>query len=63
MAINLNDDAVTLPLQLTGFTPAGAAEVWRFDAEHQAVQVEDQALADGMEVTLPGQSMTLFVVK
>ncbi len=61
MAINLNDAAVTRPLQLTGFTPAGAAQVWRFDAAHQAEQVEDQVLADGAELTLPPQSMTLFV--
>jgi len=62
MAINLNEEAVTLPLQLTGFTPAGDAQVWRFDAEHDAEQVEDQPLADGTEITLPPQSMTLFVV-
>ncbi len=61
MAVNLNEEAVTLPLQLTGFTPAGDAQVWRFDAEHQAQQVEDQPLADGTEITLPSQSMTLFV--
>ena len=63
MAINLGDEAVTRPLQLAGFTPAGPAQVWRFDAEHQAEQVEDQPLADGTELTLPPQSMTLFVVK
>ena len=62
MAVNLNDETVIRPLQLTGYTPAGAAQVWRFDAEHQAEQVEDQVLADGAEITLPPQSMTLFVV-
>ena len=62
MAINLSAEVVTLPLQLTGFTPAGDAQVWRFDAEHQTEQVEDQPLADGTEITLPPQSMTLYVV-
>jgi hypothetical protein len=62
MAINLNGEAVTLPLQLAGFTPVGDAQVWRFDAEHEAAQVEDQPLADGTEITLPPQSMTLLVV-
>ncbi|HRE91821.1 MAG TPA: kelch repeat-containing protein, partial [Myxococcota bacterium] len=37
-------------------------DVWRFDAEHQAEQVEDQPLADGTEITLPPQSMTLYIV-
>jgi hypothetical protein len=63
MAVNLQDEAVTIPLQLNGFTPAGAAQVWRFDAGHQAEQVADQPLADGTEITLPPQSMTLFVAK
>lgn len=63
MAINLSDAAVTRPLRLAGFTPAGAAQVWRFDAEHQAAQLADQPLADGAEVTLAPQSMTLYVVQ
>ena len=61
MAINVNDEAVTRPLRLNGFTPAGDAQAWRFDAEHQAEQLEDQPLTDGAEITLPPQSMTLFV--
>ena len=61
MAINLGDEPVTTPLQLSGFTPTGDAEVWRFDADHKAEQIESQPLADGAEVTLPPQSMTLYV--
>jgi hypothetical protein len=63
MALNLGDAAVTKPLLLTGFTPSGDAQVWRFDADHQAEQIEDQPLADGAELTLPPQSMTLYVVE
>ena len=62
MTVNLTDEAVTIPLQLNGFTPAGDAQVWRFDAAHQAEQIADQPLADGTEIALPPQSMTLFVV-
>ncbi len=63
MAINLGDEPVTTPLQLSGFTPTGDAEVWRFDADHKAEQIEPQPLVDGAEVTLPPQSMTLYVLK
>ena len=62
MAINLGDEPVTRPLQLSGFTPTGDAEVWRFDADHQAEQLEHHPLAGGTELTLPPQSMTLYVV-
>jgi hypothetical protein len=63
MAINLGDEPVTKPMQLSGFTPTGPADVWRFDAEHNAEQIESQQLADGAELTLPPQSMTLYVLK
>jgi hypothetical protein len=63
MAINLGDEPVTRPLQLSGFTPAGDAEVWRFDAGHEAQQLENQPLAGGTALTLPPQSMTLYIVQ
>jgi hypothetical protein len=63
LAINLGDDAVTAPFSLQGFTPTDDAEVWRFDAEHQAAQVGPQLLAAGTELTLPPQSMTLYILK
>lgn len=63
MAVNLGEEPVTVPLQLSGFTPTGDAQVWRFDADHKAELIEDQPLADGAEVTLPPQSMTLYVLK
>jgi hypothetical protein len=63
MAINLGDEPVTTPLDLRGFTPTGDAEVWRFDADHKAEQMDPQPFVDGAEVTLPPQSMTLYVVK
>jgi hypothetical protein len=62
MAINLGDKPATKPLRLEGFSPAGLVEVWRFDAEHQAEQVGRQLIADGVSLTLPPQSMTLYVV-
>jgi alpha-L-arabinofuranosidase len=62
MVINLGDDEVTKTLSLAGFTPAGDAEVWRFDSEHNAEQIDSQAVADGASVTLPAQSLTLFAI-
>jgi hypothetical protein len=60
MVVNLADEEQTAPLHLAGFEPAGPAQVWRFDAEHPAEQLDDLPLADGAELTLPGRSMTLF---
>lgn len=62
MVINLGPDEVTKTLALDGFTPSGDAEVWRFDADHNAEQVDSLALSDGATITVPGQSMTLFAL-
>jgi hypothetical protein len=62
MVVNLADEEQTAPLHLAGFDPAGKAQVWRFDAEHQAEQLDDFPLTDGADLTLPGRSMTLFVL-
>jgi hypothetical protein len=61
MAINLSDTEQTVTLQVAGQTPT-EAEVWLLDAEHNAENLGVQPWpADGM-VTLPGQSVTLFVI-
>ena len=60
VVINLGPDERTYPLRVAGF-PFDAAQVWRFDAEHAAEQIGDQTL-DG-EITLPPQSMTLYVLE
>jgi hypothetical protein len=61
MAINLSDAEQTVTLQVAGQTPT-EAEVWLLDAEHNAESLGVQPWpADGM-VTLPAQSVTLFVI-
>jgi hypothetical protein len=60
--INRGPDALDQTLALNGFVAGGEAEVWRFDADHNAEQIESQAIADGAAVTLPGQSMTLYII-
>lgn len=62
MVINLGPDEITKTLRLTGFSPAGAAEVWRFDSEHNAEQIDSQPISDGETITVPGQSITLYIV-
>jgi hypothetical protein len=60
MVINLADEAQTVALELRGGAP-DTAEVWRFDAEHNAENLGTQPLlADALE--LPGQSITLLVL-
>jgi hypothetical protein len=62
MVVNMADDEQTRPLSLRNFTPSGEAEVWRFDPEHHAENIGTLAVDDGTLLTLPGQSMTLFVI-
>lgn len=62
IVFNLGEEEATKTLALSNFTPSGDAEVWRFDAEHKAEQIESLALSDGEWITVPGQSMTVFVI-
>ncbi|MFQ5419441.1 MAG: hypothetical protein ACE5EY_03655, partial [Anaerolineae bacterium] len=58
--INLGDDPQTIPLQIEGFVHIAPAEVWRLDAEHEAEKIGAELLGD--EITLPGQSITLYAL-
>jgi hypothetical protein len=60
MVVNLSAQAQTAPLVLHGFTPAGQAEAWRLDAEHNAEAIAPVAL-DGT-ITVPRDSLTLLVI-
>lgn len=60
MFVNLKDTAVEKPLHITGLTPGGTAEAWLFDAAHKAEKLPNQTL--GGTVSLPPQSMLLFVI-
>ncbi|MCU0515077.1 MAG: hypothetical protein MUE40_21180 [Anaerolineae bacterium] len=62
MIVNLADDAQTRTLALTGFTPGGPAAVFRLDAEHNAASLGTTALDAGSLITLPGQSVTLYIL-
>jgi len=49
-------------LHLVGFSPTGPAEVWRLDAEHLAENIGTQDIVDGQEMTLPGHSISLYIL-
>jgi hypothetical protein len=60
MVVNLALETRTLPLTITGFTAGGPAEVWLFDPDHEAQAIGSQSM--GAEITVPGQSVTLYIV-
>ena len=62
MLINLGPEEKRKPLRLENVTPTGPAEVWLFDADRQAERIGAQAIADGAEITLPAQSISLYVL-
>mgnify|MGYP001178258002 CR=1 FL=1 len=62
MVVNLGRDEATKTLSLSGFVAGGDAEVWQFDAEHNAEALDAQAISDGTTITVPGLSMTVYVL-
>ena len=62
MVVNLGDDEATKTISVSGFAAGAEAEVWRFDQDTDAEQIESVAFSDGMSVTVPGQSLTLYVI-
>lgn len=61
MIINLGPEEKQTPLRVDGRDTDAPAEVWLFDAEHQAEQIESQTLTSGDTITIPSQSITLYV--
>jgi hypothetical protein len=61
MVINLSDSEQHVPLQVQGQTPI-TADVWLLDATHQAEDLGPQPIpADGL-LSLPAQSVSLYVL-
>jgi hypothetical protein len=61
MVINLGDQDETPTLALNGFQ-GGSAEVWRFDAEHNAEAIDSEVIEDGSNLTVPAYSITVYVI-
>jgi alpha-L-arabinofuranosidase len=62
MLINLNSEAATQSLTIDNFEMKGPAEVWLFDAEHNAEQQAAVTLESESAVTLPPESITVYVL-
>ncbi len=50
-------------LALSGFTASGDSEVWRLDSEHEVELMAPVPVADGMNLDLPAQSATLYILR
>jgi hypothetical protein len=61
MIVNLNDDAKTVPLQFKGKMPA-AAQLFLLDPEHQAQAMGSVAFPANGTLSLPGASVSLYVI-
>ncbi|MCC6615963.1 MAG: hypothetical protein IT320_21005 [Anaerolineae bacterium] len=60
IVVNLASEPMTKSIGIDGFEPASEAEVWLFDAEHDAESIGTQAWSDS--VTVPAESITLYVL-
>lgn len=61
MMVNRGPEDATTPLQVDGYE-GGNAELWRFDATHNAENLGAIDWANGDSITLPGQSISLLVL-
>jgi len=62
MVINLSDEEKQAPLQIAGLHP-GQADTWLFDAAHNAADLGLQSLPADGRLSLPAQSISLWIVK
>jgi hypothetical protein len=61
--VNLNDTAVQKPLQLANGDQLAIQEAYLFDATHKADAITPPAFTNGDEITLPAESVTLYILK
>jgi hypothetical protein len=59
--INLGSEEMTKPLEVKGFKLKNSAEVWLFDADHPVEMMGEQTVSSGDDITLPAQSISLYV--
>jgi Glycosyl hydrolases family 39 len=61
MVINLTDFDKRIPLLVKGMSPK-SAEVWLFDAKHNAEGLGEQSFPADGSVDLPAQSISLYII-
>jgi hypothetical protein len=62
LAINLKSESTQQTLTIAGLTTSQPADVWLLDAEHNAEQIDSLPLSGETTLTLPPESMILFVL-
>jgi hypothetical protein len=62
MVVNLESEPRTVRLKIDGARLPAEAETWLFDTEHQAEQMAATRLAPDGEVTLTGESVSVYVI-
>jgi hypothetical protein len=64
VVVNLGPEQASYPLNIQGFTPAEPAQVWRLDKDTPlAAQIADQPIQPGQNLSLPGQSVSLYLIR
>lgn len=62
MLVNLGPEEKRKPLVLHDVSLAEPAEIWLFDADHNAERIGTDRVVSGREVVLPPQSISLYVI-
>jgi hypothetical protein len=62
LMINLGSQPARADLQLSGFAPGGAAEMWRLDRDHLAERLASVSVLPAAGFDLPAESVTLLLV-
>lgn len=61
--VNLNDSSVKKPLQLKDGDHLTIQNAYLFDSSHKADSIQQPAFTNGSEITLPAESVTLYILK
>ena len=62
MVINLASSEATTQLTIANMTSSASAETWLFDKTHNVEQVEPTALGPTTSLTLPAESISLYII-
>jgi hypothetical protein len=63
MLVNLNSTEIQKPLQLKDGDALKIKEAFLFDANHKAESIAARAFTNGSEITLPAESVSLYILK
>jgi hypothetical protein len=61
--VNLNSSEVQKPLLLAGGDSFQLTETYLFDSQHKAEAIATPDFTDGKDISLPAESVTLYIFK